>query len=182
MHADIAQPLHSTQGRFPLILHASPSIVFLRLLFLSSALHNSSTWCRLCCCNLTFWGCWSCCSFSLYGIWAGSRCRLCLQVWHSTFAVYHKNAIKIIIESTYPRTRNRGSVAWPVSCQLTSYVDLQRQFSTQAAVWSLPPPLLLNMSTWVRFLMLDDKCTQPFLRRKMTECVYLDWGRFSIQH
>lgn len=31
-----------------------------------------------------------------------SSCLLCLQVWHSTFAVYHKKAIKIIIESTYP--------------------------------------------------------------------------------
>lgn len=50
MHADIAQPLHSTQGRFSLILHASPSIVLQKAPFFQQCGVS------LVLCNLTFGG------------------------------------------------------------------------------------------------------------------------------
>lgn len=68
---------------------------FIKAWFFFTPLHNT-TWCRLCFViqHLVH--------RVLFAIWAGSSCLLCLQVWHSTFAVYHKNAIKIIIDTTYP--------------------------------------------------------------------------------
>lgn len=90
---------NATRGQFSLILHASLSILSSRHVFFSP-LHNT-TWCRLCFViqHLVH--------RVLCAIWAGSSCLLCLQVWHSTFAVYHKNAIKIIIETTYPLNKEK---------------------------------------------------------------------------
>lgn len=105
LHNHYIQP----QGRFSLILHASPNIVVFFnqgcFFFHHCIILLDVTYFVICQCGVLV--------LMPHGV--VSSCLLCLQVWHSTFAVYHKNAIKIIIESTCPQ--NRSHVAFLVECQ-----------------------------------------------------------------
>lgn len=150
MHADVAQPLHST----PRAISPHFACIVKQLYQGSSSLSLSlpSLHCIILLDVVYF-------VISHLGVFivcfvrvthGGSSCTLCLHVWHSTFAVYHKNAIKIIIEAAFPR--NRSNAACPVSCHLTSHVYLKAAHlscSIQAyfcvSMWALqsekyPPP------------------------------------------
>lgn len=150
MHADVAKPLHST----PRAIFPHFACIVKQLYQGSSSLSLSlpSLHCIILLDVVYF-------VISHLGVFivcfvrvthGGSSCTLCLHVWHSTFAVYHKNAIKIIIEAAFPR--NRSNAACPVSCHLTSHVYLKAAHlscSIQAyfcvSMWALqsekyPPP------------------------------------------
>lgn len=148
MHADVAQPLHST----PRAIFPHFACIVKQLYQGSSSLSLPSLHCIILLDVVYF-------VISHLGVFivcfvrvthGGSSCTLCLHVWHSTFAVYHKNAIKIIIEAAFPR--NRSNAACPVSCHLTSHVYLKAAHlscSIQAyfcvSMWALqsekyPPP------------------------------------------
>lgn len=122
MHADIAQPLHSTQGRFSFILHSSPSIVF--LIFFTIAFSF----------NLTFRGC-LChkCWFFLPSVFTGLTFHLCSLPYK-----YNKdhNRVDLPLE---------GAAACLVSRQLTSNVDFKAVLLLTCCIFFL---VLQNMSVW----------------------------------
>lgn len=152
MHSDIAQRLHSTpRAIFPhFACITKHSFIKGSSFFFPSPLHNTS-WCRLYFVQSHILGRGGGVHrvlFSVHATWGGSSCLLCLQVWHSTFAVYHKNAIKIIIDLP----QNRSNVACPVSCHLMwNWCSIEACFCVRICA--------LHVSFWVKCLVLEDKVT-----------------------
>lgn len=105
MHADIAQSLHSSQGRFSLILHASPSI------FSNSRLD----------CIILFPVFVSAHSWSIHAIWG---CVLAYVYWSGI------PPLQCTIRESYKDhnqafPRNRTNTACPVSRQSTAKLSFQ---------------------------------------------------------